>query len=71
MLGFAVSYSTSWIYGFIESTVDYSLFIYATDSVKLYVLIYVDDILVTGSSKAAIDYFLSSLNDSFVVKDLG
>uniref|UniRef100_A0A6N2K4J6 Reverse transcriptase Ty1/copia-type domain-containing protein n=1 Tax=Salix viminalis TaxID=40686 RepID=A0A6N2K4J6_SALVM len=35
-------------YGFIESTVDYSFFIYATDFIKLYVLVYVDDILVTG-----------------------
>ncbi|KAF5481186.1 hypothetical protein F2P56_001856 [Juglans regia] len=58
-------------YGFIESTADYSLFIYATGSVKFYVLVYVDDILVIGSSKFAIDSFVSSLMDSFLVKDLG
>ncbi|XP_040996230.1 uncharacterized mitochondrial protein AtMg00810-like [Juglans microcarpa x Juglans regia] len=37
----------------------------------MYVLIYVDDILVTGSSKAAIDSFILSLKESFLVKDLG
>ncbi|KAF5471906.1 hypothetical protein F2P56_008669 [Juglans regia] len=58
-------------YGFIESSADYSLFIYTNDSVKLYVLVYVDDILVTGSSKAAIASFILSLKDSFLVKDLG
>lgn len=38
---------------------------------ELYVLIYVDNILVTSSSNAAIDSFILSLKESFLVKDLG
>jgi hypothetical protein len=40
--------------GFIESKVDYSLFILHKYDVHLFLLIYVDDIIVTGNSTAAI-----------------
>jgi len=37
----------------------------------LYILIYVDDILITGSNTAAIQSIISALQASFAVKDLG
>jgi hypothetical protein len=40
--------------GFIESKVDYSLFILHKSNVHFFMLIYVDDIIVTGNSAAAI-----------------
>ena len=41
--------------GFVVSTSDSSLFILAIDSVKLYLLLYVDDIIITGTSSKMID----------------
>lgn len=38
--------------GFVNSTIDASLFIHHKLGVKLYLLLYVDDIIVTGSSSA-------------------
>jgi hypothetical protein len=37
----------------------------------MYVLIYVDDIIITSSSPAAIDTLLTNLHKEFAVKDLG
>lgn len=36
-----------------------------------YVLMYVDDILITGSSKEAITFLVDKLNMDFALKDLG
>ncbi len=57
--------------GFHGSRSDSSLFIYNKDSIIMYVLIYVDDIILTGSHSAAIDDLLLSLKRDFAVKDLG
>jgi hypothetical protein len=57
--------------GFHSSKSDSSLFICHTNTVKIYVLIYVDDIIITSSSSVAIDQLLSSLQADFAVKDLG
>uniref|UniRef100_A0A2N9HWG7 Reverse transcriptase Ty1/copia-type domain-containing protein n=1 Tax=Fagus sylvatica TaxID=28930 RepID=A0A2N9HWG7_FAGSY len=57
--------------GFHSSKSDSSLFICHTSTVKIYVLIYVDDIIITSSSSVAIDHLLSSLQADFAVKDLG
>ena len=37
-------------YGFIQSIPDYSLFVFDQDGIQIYVLIYVDDLIITGSS---------------------
>jgi len=47
--------------GFQESINDYSLFTLHADNTKLFVLIYVDDILVTSSSSIKIDTLIRSL----------
>jgi hypothetical protein len=57
--------------GFFESKVDYSLFILHKSNVHLFLLIYVDDIIVTGNSTAAITQLINSLRQSFAMKDLG
>ncbi|KAA3486657.1 putative LRR receptor-like serine/threonine-protein kinase [Gossypium australe] len=51
--------------GFTLAKSDDSLFI------KYYVLVYVDDIIVTGNHQPSIDEFLDSLDSRFSLKDLG
>jgi histone deacetylase 1/2 len=53
--------------GFIASKADISLFIYKKGSF----LVYVDDIIITGSSPVAIDALLADLRSDFALKDLG
>jgi len=36
-------------FGFLESKMDYSLFTYNSDTLRVFVLVYVDDIIITGS----------------------
>jgi histone deacetylase 1/2 len=50
---------------------DTSLFMYMKQHITLFVLIYVDDIIVTGSSSEAITALLSDLKNDFALKDLG
>jgi hypothetical protein len=57
--------------GFHGSRSDSSLFIYKTKSLMMYILIYVDDIIITSSQPVAIDDLLRSLTHDFAVKDLG
>lgn len=57
--------------GFQSSRLDSSLFVLHTSSNFIYVLIYMDDIIVTGSSSQLISHFISSLSIHFPVKDLG
>ena len=38
-------------YGFLESSVDTSLFIYTKHGLQIFILVYVDDIIVTGSDQ--------------------
>lgn len=55
--------------GFKNSLADTSLFVLQNGTKFVYVLVYVDDILVTGSCKAEIQRFLHLLADRFSVKD--
>jgi histone deacetylase 1/2 len=48
-----------------------SLFIYNQSGITVFVLIYVDDIIVTGSSMQAISTLVKDLNTHFAIKDLG
>jgi hypothetical protein len=57
--------------GFRMSRSDTSLFIYSKNGVKIFMLIYVDDIIVTGSSQEAITALLCDLKKDFALKDLG
>ena len=58
-------------YGFQSSRVDTSLFIHHTASDILILLVYMDDILVTGSNPKLVSHFISYLHDKFALKDLG
>lgn len=57
--------------GFVESKADYSLFIYKANGVSLMLLIYVDDIIITGNDANHITGLIESLNKLFAMKDLG
>ncbi|KAK1616455.1 hypothetical protein QYE76_021972 [Lolium multiflorum] len=57
--------------GFCPSKADTSLFLYDTSGLTFYLLIYVDDIIVTSSSDAAISALLRHLSADFALKDLG
>jgi hypothetical protein len=56
---------------FQSSKVDTSLFIYHTTNATLYVLVYVDDILVTWTNMEAIFVVIKQLQAVFAMKDLG
>jgi len=57
--------------GFVNCTVDASLFIHHKPDVKLYLLVYVDDIIVTESSPAEVSTLIATLATRFSLKDLG
>lgn len=57
--------------GFKPSKADTSLFYYNRGKHTLYVLVYVDDIIVASSSQDATDALLKDLQHEFVLKDLG
>ena len=57
--------------GFVPSKSDTSLFIYNKSNTCIFVLIYVDDIIVTSSSDEAITGLLKDLSADFALKDLG
>jgi hypothetical protein len=57
--------------GFTLSKSDISLFIYKQESVTIFLLVYVGDIIVTSSSPAAIDALPADLKTDFALKDLG
>jgi hypothetical protein len=57
--------------GFKPSKADVSLFVYNKGGVVIYLLIYVDDIIVASSSDAATATLLKDLQADFALKDLG
>ena len=57
--------------GFKASKSDTSLFIYCKGQVTIFMLIYVDDIIVTSSSQEAVTALLQDLRKDFALKDLG
>jgi len=57
--------------GFIRSVADASLFIKRIADYVLFVLVYVDDILLTGSSSAALQACIHDLDCQFALKTLG
>jgi hypothetical protein len=57
--------------GFVPSKGDTSLFFLSNKQVTMYVLVYVDDIIVTSSSQDATNTLLKNLEKDFALKDLG
>lgn len=57
--------------GFTPSTTDTSLFLLQRPEVTMYLLVYVDDIILISSSAAAADRPVIALRDDFAIKDLG
>ena len=57
--------------GFKPTKSDTSLFVKYTPTSSLFVLVYVDDILITGSSDTEISSLISNLHSFFPLKDLG
>nr|AWW15216.1 putative polyprotein [Leavenworthia alabamica] len=58
-------------YGFEQSLGDYSLFTYDKGTTRLHILIYVDDLIIAGSSLKATESFKAYLSSCFHMKDLG
>nr|GEV13657.1 hypothetical protein [Tanacetum cinerariifolium] len=58
-------------FGFKGSKPDPSLFIYSRGDTLLYILVYVDDIIVTCNNKGTIDNIICQLGSAFALKDLG
>jgi hypothetical protein len=56
--------------GFQASLVDTSLFIYLQGSIQIYMLVYVDDILLTGTHPSVISAIIMKLQSEFPLKDL-
>jgi hypothetical protein len=56
--------------GFICLKADTSLFIYRQGNLVIYFLVYMDDIIVTGSNTTAVNLIITKLNVDFAVKDL-
>ncbi|XP_019054960.1 PREDICTED: uncharacterized protein LOC109115420 [Nelumbo nucifera] len=56
---------------FIESKVDASLFIHHTSCDITLLLIYIDDIIITGSNSTLIEHFINALASEFSIWDLG
>ena len=57
--------------GFIPSKADTSLFFYNKGNITIFVLVYVDDIIVASSSSDATTCLLKDLKLEFALKDLG
>ncbi|XP_074276256.1 uncharacterized protein LOC141600007 [Silene latifolia] len=58
-------------YGFQQSHSDYSLFSYSQNQVRLFILIYVDDLVIAGNDSSTVAKFKSYLGKCFHMKDLG
>lgn len=58
-------------YGFVQCGADHSLFSLITRKKELHVLIYVDDLVLTGNSDEVVQEFKTYLSNCFHMKDLG
>lgn len=58
-------------HGFSQSYSDYSLFTFVKGSVRLSVLVYVDDLVVAGNDSVAVEALKAYLGHWFHMKDLG
>jgi hypothetical protein len=58
-------------FGFASSASDTSLFVYKDGSSSAYLLIYVDDIILTASSPTLLHHIMDRLHSEFAMTDLG
>ncbi|KAL6319473.1 hypothetical protein AAG906_014148 [Vitis piasezkii] len=56
--------------GFFNSKSDSSLFIFNRDGILLYVLVYVDDLILTGNNSQFLQHVIKSLGERFSLKEL-
>lgn len=56
--------------GFASSKVDSSLFIFNTSEVHVFLLVYVNDIIITGSDEFVVKKLVCQLNSNFKLKGL-
>jgi len=57
--------------GFSEARTDTSLFIYRCSTDTVYLLLYIDDIVLTASSDQLLRRIIDALKTEFAIKDLG
>ncbi|GJY14766.1 putative RNA-directed DNA polymerase [Tanacetum coccineum] len=57
--------------GFNQIKNDHSLFVKSNDNVIVVILVYVDDIIITGNSNVEIETFINMFSEKFLIKDLG
>lgn len=57
--------------GFVNSHCDSSLFVCKTDTVITILLVYVDDIILTGNSPTHLQHLISQMHSAFSMKELG
>ena len=58
-------------YGFVQSYSDYSLFTLRRAAIQINVLVYVDDLIISGNDIVAMNIFKAYLGKCFHMKDLG
>ncbi|XP_071689212.1 uncharacterized mitochondrial protein AtMg00810-like [Rutidosis leptorrhynchoides] len=56
---------------FVQSVSDYSLFVKSENDIFVALLVYVDDIVITGNNEFEIEKFKTFLKTKFLIKDLG
>ncbi|XP_019184164.1 PREDICTED: uncharacterized protein LOC109179046 [Ipomoea nil] len=57
--------------GFVASKTDVSLFHYSAGASRVFLLVYMDDIIMLGDDSALIDTLLHRLSTTFKIRDLG
>lgn len=57
-------------YGFVQSQADYCVYVRNVESIKVILVIYVDDALIISSSKKIIKIIISVLKQAFKIKEL-
>ncbi|XXG68216.1 hypothetical protein AAC387_Pa06g1354 [Persea americana] len=58
-------------FGFQNSYADTSLFVFHADGHTMYLLVYVDDLILTGDNATKVNHFIDILAQRFSIKDLG
>nr|XP_016454964.1 PREDICTED: uncharacterized mitochondrial protein AtMg00810-like [Nicotiana tabacum] len=68
---FQMDVNIAFLQGYVQSAYDHSLFTKKSGIDLVIILIYVDDLMITGNSSEMIDEVKRSLHKSFKLKDLG
>ena len=57
--------------GFKASMADSSLFVYHSHQLIIYLIVYVDDIIIIGNSSSQVSHLVTAFSQAFELKDLG